>query len=143
MKEISIYTDGACSGNPGSGGWGAIVIYKDVEKELCGGEDHTTNNRMELLAAISALELLKEPCKVNLYTDSKYVKNGMTEWIHNWIKNNWRNASKNPVKNQELWMRLIEAAKIHDITWHWVEGHAGHEFNERADKLARSQCNKK
>ena len=143
MKEITIYTDGACSGNPGVGGWGAIIIYNGVEKELCGGEENATNNRMELLAAISALELLKEPCKVNLYTDSKYVKNGITEWIHNWIKNNWKNASHNPVKNKELWIRLLEASKIHEITWHWVEGHAGHEYNERADRLARSQCPKK
>lgn len=143
MKEITIYTDGACSGNPGPGGWGAIIVYRTVERELCGGEADTTNNRMELLAAISALEQIKEPCKINLYTDSKYVKGGITEWIKKWLKNNWKNSSNTTVKNKELWMRLLEATKIHDITWHWIEGHAGHKYNERADKLARSQCPKK
>ncbi len=143
MKQVSIYTDGACSGNPGSGGWAALIIYKDVEKELCGGEENTTNNRMELMAAISALELLKEPCAVDLYTDSQYVKNGITEWIKGWVKNGWKNSQKKPVKNKELWLRLVEAADRHQITWHWIEGHAGHEFNERVDELARSQCLKK
>lgn len=143
MKKVSIYTDGACSGNPGVGGWGAIIIYKNVEKEICGGEEYTTNNRMELSAAISALESLKEPCNVDLYTDSKYVKGGMTEWIDKWLKNDWKNADKKPVKNKELWVRLIEAAERHEIHWHWVEGHAGNDFNERADQLARSQCQKK
>ena len=143
MKQVSIYTDGACSGNPGIGGWGALIIYKNVEKELSGCEENTTNNRMELMAAISALELLKEPCSVDLYTDSQYVKNGITEWINNWIKNGWKNSQKKPVKNKELWLRLVEVADKHQITWHWIEGHAGHEFNERVDKLARSQCLKK
>lgn len=143
MKQVSIYTDGACSGNPGNGGWGALIIYKNVEKELSGCEENTTNNRMELMAAISALEVLKEPCSVDLYTDSQYVKNGITEWIKGWIKNGWKNSQKKPVKNRELWLRLVEAADKHQITWHWIEGHAGHEFNERVDELARAQCSKK
>ncbi|MCR5225110.1 MAG: ribonuclease HI [Alphaproteobacteria bacterium] len=143
MKRVSIYTDGACSGNPGPGGWSAIIMYGNVEKEICGGEEYTTNNRMELTAAILALEALKEPCRIDLYTDSKYVKGGMTGWIDKWLTNNWKNADKEPVKNKELWMRLIEAAGRHEIQWHWIEGHSGHELNERADQLARSQCSKK
>ena len=137
MKEVEIFTDGACSGNPGPGGWGAILRYGDMEKELSGGEDHTTNNRMELMAAISALEALKTPCKVMLHTDSNYLKDGITKWIKNWKRNGWRTASKDPVKNAELWQRLEAALGRHEIHWKWVKGHAGHTENERADELAR------
>ena len=140
MKNITIYTDGACSGNPGKGGWAALLKYNDVEKEIYGAEENTTNNRMELMAAISALEILKEPCHVEIFTDSKYVKDGITKWIDGWLKNNWKNSAKKPVKNKELWERLLEASKKHEIIWNWIEGHAGHEFNERVDELARSQC---
>ena len=138
MKSIEIYTDGACSGNPGPGGWGALLRYGEHEKELSGGEASTTNNRMELMAAIVALESLKEPCAVDLYTDSQYVRKGITEWIKGWKANNWRNAAKKPVKNAELWQRLDAATTNHKVNWHWVKGHAGHEDNERADALARS-----
>lgn len=134
---VQIYTDGACSGNPGPGGWGAILIYGKHRKEINGGEVLTTNNRMELLGAISALEALKRKSKVELYTDSAYVKNGITGWIHGWRKNGWRTADKKPVKNADLWQRLDEASKQHDIDWHWIKGHAGHPENERADELAR------
>ena len=134
---VIIHTDGACSGNPGPGGWGAILKFGDVEKELKGGEAHTTNNRMELMAAISALEALKKPCTVDLYTDSQYVRQGITGWIHGWKKNGWRTADKKPVKNVELWQRLDAALKSHQVRWHWVKGHAGHDENERADQLAR------
>jgi len=137
-KTVEIYTDGACSGNPGPGGWGAILRYNGVEKELSGAEDHTTNNRMELMAAIVALETLKRPCNVVLHTDSKYVMHGITEWMHNWKKNGWKTAAKKPVKNAELWQRLDEATHRHDIRWAWVKGHAGHPENERADELART-----
>ncbi|MDP4823387.1 MAG: ribonuclease HI [Aestuariivirgaceae bacterium] len=137
MKEVEIFTDGACSGNPGPGGWGAILRYGDTEKELSGGEDHTTNNRMELMAAIAALEALKTPCKVILNTDSNYLKDGITKWIKNWKRNGWRTASKDPVKNAELWQRLEVALGTHEIHWKWVKGHAGHTENERADELAR------
>ena len=137
MKEVEIFTDGACSGNPGPGGWGAILRYGDTERELSGGEDHTTNNRMELMAAISALEALKTPCKVILHTDSNYLKDGITKWIKNWKRNGWRTASKDPVKNAELWQRLEAALGRHEIHWKWVKGHAGHTENERADELAR------
>ena len=137
MKEVEIFTDGACSGNPGPGGWGAILRYGDSEKELSGGEDHTTNNRMELMAAIAALEALKTPCKVILNTDSNYLKDGITKWITNWKRNGWRTASKDPVKNAELWQRLEQALGKHEIHWKWVKGHAGHPENERADELAR------
>ena len=137
MKEVEIFTDGACSGNPGPGGWGAILRYGDMEKELSGGEDHTTNNRMELMAAIAALEALKTPCKVILNTDSNYLKDGITKWIKNWKRNGWRTASKDPVKNAELWQRLEVALGRHEIHWKWVKGHAGHAENERADELAR------
>ena len=137
MKEVEIFTDGACSGNPGPGGWGAILRYGDMERELSGGEDHTTNNRMELMAAISALEALKTPCKVILNTDSNYLKDGITKWIKNWKRNGWRTASKDPVKNAELWQRLEAALGRHEIHWKWVKGHAGHTENERADELAR------
>lgn len=138
MKKVSIWTDGACSGNPGPGGWGAVIRFGEHEKELQGGEFETTNNRMELLAAISALNALKFPCEVDLYTDSQYVKGGMTGWIFGWKKNGWKTASKKPVKNAELWMQLDEAVSRHKINWHWVKGHAGHPENERADELARS-----
>ena len=137
MKAVEIFTDGACSGNPGPGGWGAILRYGSSEKELSGGEALTTNNRMELMAAISALEALKTPCRVGLHTDSQYLKDGITKWIHNWKRNGWRTASKDPVKNAELWQRLELALGRHEIEWHWVKGHAGHPENERADELAR------
>ena len=136
--KVVVFTDGACSGNPGPGGWGAILTFKGVEKELKGGEAHTTNNRMELMAAISALEAMKRPCLVELHTDSQYVKNGITSWIHNWKRNGWRTADKKPVKNEDLWRRLDEALAIHDVDWRWVKGHAGHDMNERADALARA-----
>ncbi|MBL8707465.1 MAG: ribonuclease HI [Rhodospirillales bacterium] len=134
---VEAFTDGACSGNPGPGGWGAILRFKGVEKELSGAEQPTTNNRMELMGAISALEALKRPSKVRLYTDSTYVRDGITKWIHGWKKKAWRTADKKPVKNVDLWQRLEAAAKPHQIEWHWVRGHAGHEENERADLLAR------
>lgn len=133
---IVIYTDGACSGNPGPGGWGALLTYKGNEKEICDGEALTTNNRMELMAAIMALETLKRPSHVELHTDSIYLRDGITKWIHNWKRNGWRTAAKKPVKNAELWQRLEKAIQSHDISWHWVKGHAGHDGNERADELA-------
>lgn len=136
-ETINIYTDGACSGNPGPGGWGALLIYKDKEKEICGGEALTTNNRMELMAAIQALEALKRAAPVRLHTDSVYLRDGITKWIHNWKRNGWRTADKKPVKNAELWQRLELALAAHDISWHWVKGHSGHPENERADALAR------
>ena len=136
-QRVTIHTDGACSGNPGPGGWGAILSFGDHEKELMGGEPHTTNNRMELMAAISALEALKRPCTVDLHTDSEYLKNGITSWIHGWKKNGWRTSDKKPVKNIDLWKRLDEALGHHKVHWHWVKGHAGHAMNERADELAR------
>ncbi len=135
--HVVIYTDGACSGNPGPGGWGAILISRQHRKELNGGEGATTNNRMELFAAIAALEQLKGPSRVDLHTDSAYLKNGITQWIHGWKRNGWRTADRKPVKNAELWQRLDEATGPHQITWHWVKGHAGHPENERADELAR------
>lgn len=137
MKEVEIFTDGACSGNPGPGGWGAILRHGATEKELSGGEAETTNNRMELIAAISALNALKAPCKVDLYTDSAYVKDGISKWIHGWKKNGWKTADKKPVKNAELWQALEEARSRHQVTLHWVRGHNGHPENERADELAR------
>ncbi len=137
MKHVTIYTDGACSGNPGPGGWGAILKFNGHEKELKGGEPSTTNNRMELLAAIEALDALKGKCKVDLYTDSKYVRDGIDQWIDNWKSNGWRTAAKKPVKNADLWERLDEARDSHKVKWHWVKGHAGHPENERADELAR------
>lgn len=136
-RKVIIYTDGACSGNPGPGGWGAIMTFGEHRKEMYGGETETTNNRMELMAAIKALEALKRPTEAELHTDSTYVKNGITQWIHNWKRNGWKNASKKPVKNEELWRRLDELANQHTIDWHWVKGHAGHPENERADELAR------
>ena len=136
MKQVDIFTDGACSGNPGPGGWGAVLRYGETEKELCGGEAETTNNRMELLAAISALNALKNPCEVNLHTDSKYVMDGISKWIFGWKKNGWKTADKKPVKNGELWQLLDTANQRHTVKWHWVKGHAGHPENERADRLA-------
>lgn len=137
MKQIEMFTDGACSGNPGPGGWGAILRFGDKVKELSGGEADTTNNRMELMAAIEGLNALKEPCVIDLYTDSNYVRDGISGWIHGWKRNGWKTASKQPVKNVELWQALDEATQRHKITWHWVKGHAGHPENERADELAR------
>lgn len=136
-KTVVIHTDGACSGNPGPGGWGAILEYGGKEKELSGAEGETTNNRMELMAAIVALETLKRPCKVRLVTDSTYVRDGVTKWIHGWKRNGWKTAAKKPVKNEDLWRRLDEAQQRHDVQWEWVKGHAGHPENERADQLAR------
>ena len=134
--EVTIFTDGACSGNPGPGGWGAVLISGANEREICGGEPATTNNRMELMAAIQALEALKRPCKVELHTDSQYVRKGITEWIGAWKARGWKTADKKPVKNDDLWKRLDAACAPHKIKWTWVKGHAGHEFNERADQLA-------
>jgi ribonuclease HI len=136
MTEVEIWTDGACKGNPGPGGWGALIRSGAHEKELSGGEPLTTNNRMELLAAIRALEALTRPCRVTLTTDSAYVRDGITKWVHGWQRNGWRTANKKPVKNGELWQALIEATRPHRIDWRWVKGHAGHLENERADKLA-------
>jgi ribonuclease HI len=135
--RVAIWTDGACSGNPGPGGWGAVLCYDGHEKDLCGGEAQTTNNRMELMGAISALEALSRPCPVDLHTDSQYLRGGVTGWINNWKRNGWRTADKKPVKNDDLWRRLDEAAARHDIAWKWVRGHAGDAMNERADALAR------
>ena len=137
LPEVAIFTDGACSGNPGPGGWGAILISGSHRKELFGGEATTTNNRMELLAAISALEALKRRSKVALTTDSNYVKDGISKWIFGWRRNGWITADKKPVKNAELWQRLDAARQKHDVEWHWIKGHAGHTENERADELAR------
>lgn len=136
-KTVTIYTDGACSGNPGPGGWGALLQYGGAEKELSGGEAETTNNRMELMGAIKALEALKSSCEVHLYTDSTYVKDGITQWIFGWKKNGWRTAAKKPVKNADLWQLLDAQAKRHNVQWHWVKGHDGDERNERVDGLAR------
>jgi ribonuclease HI len=134
---VEIYTDGACSGNPGPGGWGALLLWRDQTREIFGGEPDTTNNRMELMAAIRALEALSRPSRVRLYTDSKYVKDGITSWIHNWKKRGWKTANRKPVKNVDLWQRLDKALGPHHIDWRWVRGHAGHPENERADELAR------
>jgi ribonuclease HI len=137
-ERVVIHTDGACSGNPGPGGWGAVLTYKGREKELSGGEAMTTNNRMELMAAISALESLKRSCGIDLYTDSQYLRLGVTQWLPNWKARGWRTADKKPVKNEDLWRRLDEAQARHQIVWHWVKGHAGHAENERVDALARA-----
>ena len=137
LANVEIFTDGACSGNPGPGGWGAILRFGDREKELFGGEPNTTNNRMELMAAISGLEALKRPCQVQLYTDSTYVQKGITEWLRGWKARGWKTADKKPVKNDDLWRRLDEVASRHQVSWLWVKGHAGHVENERADTLAR------
>jgi ribonuclease HI len=131
-----MFTDGACRGNPGPGGWGALMRYEGKTKELWGGEDHTTNNRMELTAAIKGLEFLKRPCEVELTTDSQYVRKGITQWIKNWKKNNWKTAAKQPVKNDDLWKILDTLSRTHQIRWHWVKGHSGHTENEIADQLA-------
>ena len=133
---VEVWTDGACSGNPGPGGWGAILSFKGKERELSGGEAMTTNNRMELMGAISALETLTRPCTVALHTDSQYLRQGITSWIHGWKKNGWKTADKKPVKNAELWQALLEASARHRVEWQWVKGHAGHPENERADRLA-------
>lgn len=138
MKKVTIYTDGACSGNPGPGGWGAVLQCNGVEKELSGYAPATTNNQMELQAAIEALNALRQRCSVDIYTDSTYVRQGITEWIHNWKRNSWRTADKKPVKNAELWQTLLAATEQHEIRWHWVKGHAGHPGNEHADALARA-----
>jgi ribonuclease HI len=137
-KIVDIFTDGACSGNPGPGGWGALLRYGDMEKELSGGEAETTNNRMELMAAIMALEALTRPSQVRLYTDSKYVQQGITEWLPQWAKRGWKTADKKPVKNADLWQRLHEAVEPHEVNFIWVRGHAGHVENERVDELARN-----
>lgn len=142
MHNLFAYTDGACSGNPGPGGWGVLLVAKThqkiiKERELCGGQGSTTNNQMELLAAISALEILDRPSKIKIITDSSYVKNGVTQWLENWKKNKWKTAARKPVKNAELWRRLDEAKSRHEVAWEWVKGHAGHPENERADELAR------
>ncbi|MBX3496128.1 MAG: ribonuclease HI [Parvibaculum sp.] len=136
-ETVDIYTDGACSGNPGPGGWGALMIWNGHEKEISGGEPATTNNRMELMAAIMGLEALKRGTRVRIHTDSTYVKDGITKWIHNWKKNGWKNAAKQPVKNAELWKRLEAALESHEVSWHWVKGHSDHPENDRADALAR------
>lgn len=135
---VDLFTDGACSGNPGPGGWGAILRFRGTEKELSGGELKTTNNRMELMAAIAGLEALKRAVKVRVHTDSMYLKDGITKWIHGWKKKGWKTADKKPVKNVDLWQRLEKAIAEHDVSWHWVKGHAGHAENERADELART-----
>lgn len=136
MKEVVAYTDGACRGNPGPGGWGVVLKYGKHVKELCGGESATTNNRMELMAAIRALEALRQRSRVSLYTDSVYVKSGITEWLPNWLSRGWKTASRKPVKNRDLWQQLSALADRHDVSWHWVKGHAGDPGNERADRLA-------
>jgi ribonuclease HI len=138
VTRVDIYTDGACSGNPGPGGWGAILMTKGHEKEISGGEAVTTNNRMELMAAISALEALKRPVEAHVHTDSQYLRDGITSWIKRWKVNGWKTADKKPVKNADLWQRLERALETHDVHWHWVRGHAGHPLNERADALARA-----
>jgi ribonuclease HI len=137
-QRVIIHTDGACSGNPGPGGWGVILQWGDHQKELKGGEPNTTNNRMELTAAIMALESLKRPCTVDLHTDSEYLRQGITAWIQNWKRNGWRTADRKPVKNVDLWQRLEAALSRHKVHWHWVRGHSGHDLNERADELARA-----
>jgi len=135
-KVVELFTDGACKGNPGAGGWGVLLRYGDAEKELYGGEAETTNNRMELMAVIRGLGALKRPMRVRVITDSQYVKNGITQWIHNWKRNGWRTAAKKPVKNADLWQQLEQAVSQHEVEWTWVKGHAGHPENERADLLA-------
>ena len=142
MEEaaVEVFTDGACKGNPGVGGWGVLLKYGERTRELSGGEAHTTNNRMELTAVIRALESLNRRCRVRLHTDSKYVQQGISEWIHSWKKRGWKTADKKPVKNEDLWRRLDELAVQHDVEWLWVKGHAGHDGNERADELANRGC---
>lgn len=138
MKKVAMFTDGACSGNPGPGGWGTILRYKTVEKELSGFSPSTTNNRMELTAVVEGLRALKQPCRLDIYTDSRYLRDGITRWIHIWKKNGWQTSNKLPVKNKDLWEALDKEAQRHSIVWHWVKGHAGHPENERADRLARA-----
>lgn len=140
MSQVEIFTDGACKGNPGPGGWGAILRTGEVEKELSGRERETTNNRMEMTAVIEALRALKRPCEVDLYTDSKYVIDGITQWVFNWQKRGWKTSANKPVLNEDLWRALLEAKRIHKVRWHWVKGHAGHPENERADILASDQA---
>lgn len=142
MKQVEIFTDGACKGNPGPGGWGVLLRMGTHEKEMSGGEPDTTNNRMEMMAAIKGLNALIEPCAVDLYSDSKYVLDGMNKWIHGWQRNGWVNASKKPVRNADLWHDLIEAARPHTVNWHWVRGHNGHPENERVDALASAAAAK-
>lgn len=137
MDSVEIFTDGACSGNPGPGGWGVLLHFQGTERELSGGEPETTNNRMELTAAIEALKALKKPCEVALYTDSTYVRDGITKWLPSWKRRGWKTAAKKPVKNVDLWQRLEDAEARHQVEWHWVRGHQGHPENERADELAR------
>ena len=136
MKQVTIYTDGACRGNPGPGGWGAVLQYGEHQRELYGGERDTTNNRMELTAALQALEALREPCEIDLTTDSEYVRKGITEWLPAWKKRNWKTADRKPVKNADLWQALEQAAARHRVRWHWVKGHSGHNGNEQSDMLA-------
>ena len=143
LPGVEIFTDGACKGNPGPGGWGAILRFGGKERELSGGEAPTTNNRMELMAAIEALKALKKPCHVQLYTDSVYVRDGITKWIHAWRRNGWKTSDRKPVKNAELWQALLDATASHRIDWHWVKGHAGHPENERADALACAEAEKR
>ena len=140
MKRVEIFTDGACKGNPGPGGWGTLLRMGQHEKEMSGGEDDTTNNRMEMMAALRGLEALIEPCEVDLYSDSKYLLDGMTKWIHGWKKRGWVNASKKPVRNADLWHELIAASGKHTVHWHWVKGHSGHPENERVDALASAEA---
>ena len=144
MRElpVEIFTDGACRGNPGPGGWAALLRRGTTEKELSGGEKLTTNNRMELTAAIRALQALTRPCRVDLHTDSQYVRGGITQWIHSWQRNGWRTSDKKPVKNAELWQELLEASAPHEIEWHWVKGHSGHPENDRVDALACAEADK-
>ena len=140
LPKVEIFTDGACKGNPGPGGWGAILRSNGRERQLSGGESPTTNNRMELMAAIEALKALKMPCRVQLTTDSNYVRDGITKWIHGWRRNGWKTSDRKPVKNAELWQMLLDAAAPHRVEWHWVKGHAGHPENERADQLACAEA---
>ena len=142
LPFVEIFTDGACRGNPGPGGWAALLRTGDKEREISGGEAHTTNNRMELRAAIEALNALKRPCRVEIHTDSNYVRDGITKWIHGWKRNGWRTADKKPVKNAELWQELIDASERHQVVWHWVKGHSGHPENDRVDALACAEADK-
>ncbi len=142
LPFVEIFTDGACRGNPGPGGWAALLRTAGKEREIGGGEPHTTNNRMELRAAIEALNALKRPCRVELHSDSQYVRDGITKWIHGWNRNGWRTADKKPVKNAALWQELVEAASRHQVLWHWVKGHSGHPENDRVDALACAEADK-